>query len=172
MFTVMELMRGWILIPKDKQHAHLTYKELLVLLQRLAQVERLHAIPPALKPSWDSKFLDLLYTVITTKMVRCSLHSHPCSLRSIRPLCLTPRHVRAQEDKFGDEVFLRVERTFCCGMQSTDPATRQKFFSLYSDRIARELFDRLRYIIQYQDWDFLAHTFWLKHAVVSRAVHI
>jgi hypothetical protein len=74
---------------------------------------------------------------------------------------------RAQEDKFGDEVFLRVERTFCCGLQSNDPATRQKFFRLYSDRIHRELFDRLRYIIQYQDWDFLAHTFWLKHAVVS-----
>lgn len=69
MFTVMELMRGWILTPKEKQQAHLTFKELLVLLQRLAQVERLHAIPPGLKASWDTKFLDLLYTVITTKVV-------------------------------------------------------------------------------------------------------
>ena len=62
---------------------------------------------------------------------------------------------------------MRVERTFCCGLQSADPITRQKFFQLYSERILRDLHDRLRYIIQYQDWDFLSHTFWLKHAVVS-----
>lgn len=62
---------------------------------------------------------------------------------------------------------MRVERTVCCGLCSTDPATRQKFFRLHTDRIPRELFDRLRFIIQYQDWEFLAHTFWLKHAVVS-----
>jgi hypothetical protein len=34
------------------------------------QVDRLHAIPTPLKPSWDRRFLDLLYTVITTKKVR------------------------------------------------------------------------------------------------------
>lgn len=135
LFTIMNLMRGWLLAPKT---VHLTHKELLVLLQRLAQVERLHAIPVPLKQSWDSQFLDLLYTVITTK----------------------------KEEGFGDDVFLRVERTFCCGLQSNDPDTRKKFFRLYSDRIQRDLFDRLRYIIQYQDWDFVSHTFWLKHAVV------
>lgn len=70
-----------------------------------------------------------------------------------------------QEENFGDEVFNRVERGFCCGLQSSDPANRQKFFKLYSSRIKQDLFDRLHYIIQKQDWDFLSHTFWLKHAV-------
>ena len=135
LFTVKNLMQGWLLSPKQ---THLTHKELLVLLQRLAQVDRLHAIPMSLKASWDKQFLDLLYTVITTK----------------------------KEDNFGEDVFMRVERTFCCGLHSSDPFTRQKFFRLYSDRIQRDLHDRLRYIIQYQDWDFLSHTFWLKHAVV------
>lgn len=162
MFTVLDLMRSWLLSTKPSQ---LTQKEFLVLVQRLAQVERMHAIPPSLKPSWDRKFLDLLYRVIVTK----------------------------KEDDFGNEVFNRVERTFCCGLQSSDPEVRHKvgfhitaayiaivlpnltycstiylqFFRLYAERIPRDLFDRLRYIIQIQDWDFLAHTFWLKHAVVS-----
>jgi hypothetical protein len=134
LFNVLNLMRGWLLAPKQ---THLTHKELLVLLQRLAQVDRLHAVPLPLKASWDSQFLDLLYTVITTK----------------------------KEENFGEDVFLRVERTFCCGLHSSDPTIRQKFFRLYSDRIQRDLHDRLRYIIQYQEWDFLSHTFWLKHAV-------
>jgi transformation/transcription domain-associated protein len=134
LFAFLNLLRGWLLVPKQ---AHLTNKELLVLLQRVAQVDRLQAIPAALKPAWDAQFLDLLYTVITTK----------------------------KEDDFGKEVFLRVERTFCCGLQSSDPAVRQKFFRLYSENVQRDLHERLRYIVQYQDWDFLAHTFWLKHAV-------
>jgi hypothetical protein len=66
LFNVLNLMRGWLLAPKQ---THLTHKELLVLLQRLAQVDRLHAVPVPLKVSWDTQFLDLLYTVITTKKV-------------------------------------------------------------------------------------------------------
>ena len=42
---------------------------------------------------------------------------------------------------------------------------RAKFFRLYSERIPRDLFARLRYIIQTQEWEFLSNTFWLKHAV-------
>ena len=94
MFTILNLMKGWLLSSKRED---LTSKELLVLMQRLAQLDRLHAIPPALKSSWDKTFLDLLYTVITTKAA-----------------------------DFGQEVVNRVERTISCGLQSSDPATRQK----------------------------------------------
>ncbi len=31
-----------------------------------------------------------------------------------------------QDDDLGLEVFNRVERTFCCGLQSNEPETRQK----------------------------------------------
>ena len=78
LFTVKNLMQGWLLAPKP---THLTHKELLVLLQRLAQVDRLHAIPLPLKASWDAQFLDLLYTVITTKKVswNCPRLNQACS---------------------------------------------------------------------------------------------
>jgi transformation/transcription domain-associated protein len=131
---ILTLLRTWLLDPTC---AHLTAKELLVIIQRIAQLDRMHAIPIGLKPVWDRDFLALLYDTITRK----------------------------SDDDFGTEVFNRVERTFCCGLQSTDPAIRQKFFRLYADRVPANLFDRLRYVIQGQDWDFLAHTFWLKHGV-------
>lgn len=135
LFAILKLLHGWLLVPE--QQAHLTPKELLVLLQRVAQVDRFEAIHTSLKTRWDAEFLDLLYIVITSK----------------------------KGDNFGNDVFNRVERTFCCGLQSSDPKYRRKFFGLYSQSVARDLHERLRYIVQYQDWDFLAQTFWLKHAV-------
>lgn len=58
----------------------------------------MHAIPVGLKPLWDKDFLALLYDTITRKT----------------------------EDEFGNEVFNRVERTFCCGLQSGDADVRKK----------------------------------------------
>ena len=134
LFSVMHLLRGWLL---DNSEDYLNPKESLVLLQRLAQVDRLHAIPGSLRQIWDKDFLGFLYTLITTKTESC----------------------------FGDDVFTKVERPFCCGLQNPDPAVRSKFFKLYSERIPRDLFERLKYIIQTQEWEFLSNTFWLKHAV-------
>ena len=134
LFSVMRLLRDWLL---DDSVDYLNPKESLVLLQRLAQVDRLHAIPSVLRKVWDKDFLDFLYTLITTKT----------------------------ENGFGDDVFTKVERPFCCGLQNQDPAVRAKFFKLYSDRIPRNLFERLRYIVQTQEWEFLSNTFWLKHGV-------
>ncbi|KAL6768445.1 hypothetical protein ACKKBF_B39155 [Auxenochlorella protothecoides x Auxenochlorella symbiontica] len=144
-FAVVNLMEGWLLPPpttgpgsaEPRPQPQLTSKEPLVFLQRLAQMDRLHAIPASLKSKWDKKFLDLLYTVITDK----------------------------KDTSFGLELFVRVERTFCCGLQASDPETREKFFRLYAERVPADLFERLRYVIQVQDWDFLAHTYWLKHGV-------
>ena len=147
---ILTMLRKWLLDPGS---AHLTAKELLVIIQRIAQVggqpawlpaclpwfapavghahshthassglppeieekdaprpthlhpstaclqlDRMHAIPFSLKPLWDKDFLALLYDTITQKT----------------------------EDEFGGEVFNRVERTFCCGLQSADPAVRKK----------------------------------------------
>jgi transformation/transcription domain-associated protein len=131
---ILTMLRKWLLDPGS---AHLSAKELLVIIQRIAQLDRMHAIPLGLKPVWDKDFLELLYDTITQQAA----------------------------EQFGNEVFNRVERTFCCGLQSSDPAVRNKFFRLYADRVPPNLFDRLRYIIQGQDWDFVAHTFWLKHGV-------
>jgi transformation/transcription domain-associated protein len=134
LFSVMRLLRDWLL---DDSVDYLNSKESLVLLQRLAQVDRLHAIPTVLRKVWDKDFLDFLYTLITTD----------------------------PGGEFANDVFTKVERPFCCGLQNPDPAVRAKFFKLYSERIPRDLFARLRYIIQTQEWEFLSNTFWLKHAV-------
>jgi len=70
-FMIMELMRKWLLPPDvtRTQQGLLTPKELLVLLQRLAQVDRVQGIPTSLRKTWESGFLDLLYDVITTRKV-------------------------------------------------------------------------------------------------------
>ena len=228
---ILTMLRKWLLDPKC---AHLTAKELLVIIQRIAQVkhrglccwrvacvsatkrvrrsrppapanpvlqlDRMHAIPLGLKPVWDKDFLALLYDTITRKT----------------------------DDDFGSEVFNRVERTFCCGLQSEDPAVRQKVGSRgrygrlsmqaamvwagsetcgssvapFATRgavlspvcrpgapkfvrqakiyhpgalsfVVNVVFTvttqpricRLCAWLQGQDWDFIAHTFWLKHGV-------
>ena len=80
-----------------------------------------------------------------------------------------------QENNFGDEVFLKVERPFCCGLQNANPDVRNRFFKLYSERVPRDLYERLKYIISVQEWEFLSNTFWLKHAVVchlSRVLYL
>lgn len=120
---ILTMLRKWLL---DTGSAHLSAKELLVIIQRIAQVrgevwrgrklgglswchtqtlrscavqlDRMHAIPVGLKPVWDKDFLELLYDTITQKTA----------------------------EQFGNEVFNRVERTFCCGLQSSDPAVRKK----------------------------------------------
>ena len=70
-FMIMELMRKWLLPPDvtGSQQGLLTSKELLVLLQRLAQVDRVQGIPTNLRKTWETGFLDLLYDVITTRKV-------------------------------------------------------------------------------------------------------
>lgn len=64
-------MRKWLLPPDvtGSQQGLLTSKELLVLLQRLAQVDRVQGIPTNLRKTWETGFLDLLYDVITTRKV-------------------------------------------------------------------------------------------------------
>ena len=91
-FAILNLMRGWLLAPKQ---TFLTYKELLVLLQRLAQIDRLHAIPMSLKQAWDENFLDLLHTVITTKKVLCLVQAKQRCFGFVqfltRVICMTCR---------------------------------------------------------------------------------
>lgn len=58
------------------------------------QMDRLHAIPAALKSKWDTKFLDLLYTVITDKKVRLPLDLPLWWLPVSGVLCKRDRGVR------------------------------------------------------------------------------
>ncbi|KDD72699.1 hypothetical protein H632_c3004p0, partial [Helicosporidium sp. ATCC 50920] len=123
----------------------LSPKELLVMLQRLGHVDRLHVFPAPVKARWERRFLALLFAVLA----------------------------RAADGAWADDVFLRVERTFCCGLQSRSPEVRRRFFAQYAARIPPALHERLAHVVQVQDWEFQAHTFWLRHglALLLDAAH-
>lgn len=52
------------------------------------------------------------------------------------------------------------------GLRASRPETRAKFFQLYHEALPRVLYDRLRFILEEQDWTHLSHTFWIKHGLV------
>ena len=62
--------------------------------------------------------------------------------------------------------FVQIERTYMIGLRASRPETRAKFFQLYHDALPRALYDRLRFILEEQDWTHLSHTFWIKHGLV------
>ena len=63
------------------------------------------------------------------------------------------------------EVSLKVERHFMLGLRARDPEMRRKFFLLYHESLGKNLFSRLQYIIQIQDWEALSDVFWLKQGL-------
>ena len=62
-----------------------------------------------------------------------------------------------------------MERIFLCGLKARDPALRARFLALYTDAIPRNIHQRLKFCVESQDWEALAGTFWLQHAV---AIHL
>ena len=59
-----------------------------------------------------------------------------------------------------------MERQFLLGLRARDPAIRHRFFELYNRNVPPTLYDRLKYIVCHQDWEALAQSFWIKHALV------
>ena len=68
------------------------------------------------------------------------------------------------------EAFDRVERPFMLGLRSSSQDMRRKFFAIYNKTLPPTLFDRLKFILCTQNWEHLAGTFWLKHAL-ARLLH-
>jgi len=52
-----------------------------------------------------------------------------------------------------------------CGIRTTTPDLRKNFFQLYETSLGASLFERLRFILQTQDWEHVASRFWLKQAL-------
>jgi len=51
------------------------------------------------------------------------------------------------------------------GLRARDPDMRRKFFLLYHESLGNNLFARLQYIIQNQDWEAMSDVFWLKQGL-------
>ena len=77
---------------------------------------------------------------------------------------------RAQREALRGEVFERVEREFMLGLNARDPAMRARFLELYNNAVQGTLFDRLKFIVNGQDWKQQAHSFWLKQGLVRPTV--
>ena len=51
------------------------------------------------------------------------------------------------------------------GIRTTTPELRKKFFQLYQNCLGVSLFERLKFILQTQEWEHVASRFWLKQAL-------
>lgn len=63
------------------------------------------------------------------------------------------------------EISLKVERHSMPGLRARDPDMRRKFFLLYHEFLGKNLFARLQYILQNQDWEAMSDVFWLKQGL-------
>ncbi|XP_010436242.1 PREDICTED: probable transcription-associated protein 1, partial [Camelina sativa] len=118
--------------------AFLTQKDIVSFLQKLAQVDKQHFSSVALD-EWDKAYLQLLYGLCADST------KYPLALRQ--------------------EISLKVERHSMLGLRARDPDMRRKFFLLYHESLGKNLFARLQYIIQNQDWEAMGDVFWLKQGL-------
>jgi len=58
----------------------------------------------------------------------------------------------------------RLERPFMIGLRASNPQLRQAFFQLLDESIIRNPVDRLYYIFEYQSWESLADSLWIRQA--------
>lgn len=133
---MLRVLENWLLRPEETRGT-LTVKEAVLFMQRLAHLDKTELVA-SIKGSWDKALLGLL-----------------------RNLCTSPQ---VPED-LRQEVFQRVERFFLCGLRAQDPDDHRAFFQLYNQHIPVNLYDRLHFVIVGQEWEAMAHQFWLKQAL-------
>jgi hypothetical protein len=142
LLELVDAVEHWVTHRDGVEGGVLSVKEVIGSLQRLASLERHHSIPEEAKGVWEAKFLSLLYAV-----------------------CTLPDSYGPDAAELRRDAFTKVERVFLCGLKARDPVLRAKFFQLYDRVIPRTAFDRLRFTMETQDWEYVAHTFWLRHAL-------
>ncbi|XP_010526797.1 PREDICTED: transformation/transcription domain-associated protein-like [Tarenaya hassleriana] len=144
LLCILDLIKRWIEDDFGKADtssspgAFLTHKEIVSFLQKLSLVDKQHFSTEALE-EWDKKYLQLLYGLCA------DLTKYPPTIRQ--------------------EIYQKVERHFMLGLRARDPEMRRKFFLLYHESLGKNLFARLQYIIQLQDWEALSDVFWLKQGL-------
>ncbi|XP_010548285.1 PREDICTED: transformation/transcription domain-associated protein-like isoform X2 [Tarenaya hassleriana] len=144
LLCILDLVKRWIEDDLSKSRtssspgAFLTHKDIVSFLQKLSQVDKQQFSAEALE-EWDKKYLQLLYGLCSDST------KYPPAIRQ--------------------EVYQKVERHFMLGLRAKDPEMRRTFFLLYHESIGKNLFARLQYIIQLQDWEALSDVFWLKQGL-------
>jgi len=143
---MLEVIKLWLMTPDDKV-GHLSVKETVLFLQRLAHLERNGATAGGLKSKWEKDFLDV-----------------------IQKLC--NNNLGPEAPELPREMFQKVERVFLLGLRACDPTQRAQFLELYNQFIDStskpeegKLFKRLQFIIHLQDWEALSSRFWLSQCL-------
>jgi transformation/transcription domain-associated protein len=71
-----------------------------------------------------------------------------------------------KEDAFqGSELTSKLESAFLAGLRCNQPHVRGKFVQLLDYHLPRELHQRLLYIVQTQNWEFIGPHFWIKQCI-------
>ncbi|KAG7584206.1 Protein kinase-like domain superfamily [Arabidopsis suecica] len=144
LLCILDMIKRWVEDDFSKTGASglsgsfLTQKDVVTFLNKLSCIDKQHFSSDALE-EWDQKYLQLLYGLCADST------KYPLGLRQ--------------------EVSLKVERHFMLGLRASDPEMRRKFFLLYHESLGKNLFARLQYIIQVQDWEALSDVFWLKQGL-------
>ncbi|KAJ1619498.1 FAT domain-containing protein, partial [Pavlovales sp. CCMP2436] len=134
---VLKTLAGWLLSPAHAaaQGAQ-TGGSGLSLKERANFVLKLLQLESLHAPELQRRFLRVVH----------SLYSHPAAHRA-------------------HELLPKIERAFMAGLRASDPSLRAEFFALYDGSIGRSPRQRVEYILQLQDWESLAGTFWLRQAL-------
>lgn len=151
LFEVLQVIEGWVQAQAQSLRAMkaaqlqaqsvaggISPKETILLLQRLAQLERTGATS-TVAHEWEVKYLQMILL-----------------------LC---KEENGEMSAFGKEVFSKVEQLFLLGLRARDATIREKFFVLYHKNIGQNLYLRLRYIVALQDWEAMSDRFWLKQGI-------
>lgn len=64
------------------------------------------------------------------------------------------------------ELTVKLEQAFLMGTRNENPALRNRFMTLFTNSISRNVSNQLRYILGVQNWESVADTFWIQQALV------
>ncbi|GFR40173.1 hypothetical protein Agub_g730, partial [Astrephomene gubernaculifera] len=183
---MLKVLERWLVNPYPGQTGILSPKEAILMVQRLAALEKLnlfdHHSPPAaqqqqqqqgaagqaggaagggagggsaLRRAWDSTLLSLVLR----------LSSPPPEQQDLDRALDTERERYIGECRRAEEYFTHLERRFMMGLRAADHNIRRRFFELYDNHVAANLYDRLSFVIVNQDWEAMSGSFWLKTAL-------
>ena len=74
-------------------------------------------------------------------------------------------YVYKEESLRGSELTSKLEPAFLAGLRCNQPQVRAKFFQVLDYHLPRQLCERLLYIVQTQNWEFIGPHFWIKQCI-------
>lgn len=137
-YSVLLIVSNWLSQITQSIDTGLEPKLLLWTTQQISRLDATGLVEIKMKKHFDSLFLSNLYEVCTSESINGMIRRN---------------------------IFTHVEQTMLCGIRTTTPDLRRKFFALYQDSLGSTLLERLRFILDSQDWEHVSSRFWLKQAL-------